>query len=1404
MIIDLTSSPEPEDSPARTRALAQFEPRKQKNPQEDATPTKPVNGLPCLDDNDYQRHKGRDGRHLEQNDSCPINRARPDANVVPLGSFAPTAPWEGLQHMAEHTYPAGPLAQGPRYGQQSHSNSTLNQAATARDPDHGTRPHTPLAHDQRQAFAKGDRSLGGRPLQVGQNNRQELQPFLHGGVREIQAGTLRIGLDRLTHLTASYAPLVEYAKPLDGLSPQALARLHEHRDSLTDTPLELALLRSQAPTSTSDHAARHARAQSGQSNATCPTCGRSITRDDNIQVHCQTCKACRSGLPHNAKAAQRQQTPTVGTGLGPPRATVTKGMSTEKPFNALKRSLPSPVSDHHESSTGTFKRAKVDLTFPQSPRHTRSRVQLVDMTDTTAEGVVYGDESKIPSPEPTSQHGPKDNSASAAAPQATDDLSRGPNRNGLPYSAEEDALLRKLKDVYKLPWPAITCRFSGRTQGSLTVHYYTKLRNGSSKPAKQSIIHSPLDLRPHAPEKRIRNSNIAEGMVSWASVKKARLDESLTVEGQRERNRKTRAKDQGEHEGISEREAGLFFSDDSGSEDDSSPQLPSQDSAYPSSMSRILRLRELGMQGRRAWSSKPHSVPDELKNHIFSGYALEREYQGTSGDVISLAWNDSERFAASSIAITDQQSMQYNMHRNLLVGDTSRGELEELLDHHIPRPIIDGAGTTNINASHSMRESQDPRLFLTVNAARFSPQDSTRLFTAGRDNTLRHFSVEEEKVAHQYSVEHPASVDLLSIGTGHGLVATGCHQATQNINVFQCHSQEYETKLQLSARQAIVRTYPSALRWGISAHHRNLLLAGFSSEEDIASNITGDTCLWDVTTGKQIYLSGVTRNVFDVTWNPIPSSSSIAFAVAGNANGHVVDKGMRSVIQCFAIGQQGGRSVLDWQCPALDINDIVFCPYDDNLVAAGATNGRVYIWDKRSADRSQRPLHTLKHGESLNVLDHDRHAEVADTGVQFLSWGSTKTRLFSGSSDGVVKTWNPYRSPQRAHISDISGPARDRSAVMSGAFSPDYQQLLIGTENGRINLFKSGINGVHLRPQKFKIRPAPGPEQGEQQQGPFAAAQSLLETGQIELRPCGAMPFRQAVQGPNYAGPFLKPSKTLRRDAQTRLDSARLAQARLVDDNIENDSAKAASEVQIAEASVMDLQGRKAFAAIAKPKAKAFQRELAEAEKNRQELEALVGSVERCKLDCAVLPRTGDGDDKEVEDSGQSELRIPGFLRYLAGASAEELEHKESTSTCSACYPMKSRVWPKKHDFSTACIARTARLSSACTRCGKGSKPDLDEGTPAVCGRCSFGCFRCGQGVVISEDSLSMSCRFCRLEWEMGVLGFELVGSSFSLVAPSVKMQISSIGDDDENGQMQELGDEDREYHAARWDALGS
>ena len=988
------------------------------------------------------------------------------------------------------------------------------------------------------------------------------------------------------------------------------------------------------------------------------------------------------------------------------------------------------------------------------------------------------------------------------------------------FTPADNALLIELKEQERLSWDEITPRFPGRSKGTLQVHYSTKVKKRlvpigdqasersipkpvssskvTAKPAMtQNDAHRPQrasETRPsyQAPTRRARRGagpSAVEGFVSWTQVTETTFEDSIADTSEKEA------------EGVEQ---------DVGS-------LAHQDRVIPSTFARLLRQRELGIAGGRAWQSSGKSAMGPIKEHIVTDHLMTRSFMNTCGDVTCLAWDSSGKyFAASSIAISDDRSMQYNSNLNLLAGDAEKGILQELPEHHIPRPVI-GPESGNVNSLHAMRESQDPRLFMTVASVAFSP-NGKRLYSGGGDRKVRVYRMDQDvsNVRCRYEIEHPAPVDILSVGR-HGLLASACHVTTDgNVRVFDCQKKTFDLRHSFSPGRADAGSslplFPSALRWGAAAQHSSLLLAGFSSDTvNEARSIAGETALWNAETGQRLPLSAVTRNVFDLAWNPSPSPASTAFAVASVPPYGKSYKGKQSVVHLYAPEQDRAKHVLELECPAFDINDLVYCPHDDNLIAAGATDGKVYIWDKRFTGRNQLPLHSLAHGESVNVLDHDRDRELADTGIRFLSWGAASSRLYSGSSDGVVKVWNPYRATNSAHVQDA---ASFQTAVMSGAFSPDFRDLLVGEECGRLNHLRieagGDDEGTGRAPRRFKLQ---NDAQAGSQEASCLTAQELVRTKQIAIRNMGDLPKKQAVQGPDYAGPYLKPSNRQWQEAEAELrraqDSQNEAYSQLGMASSQSSETNATvrdadTRVRTAQADIDTLQRRYDAADVLEPQAVENQRALCRKERLRSQLEASY-PPECCKLDCNYLPRHEDS-KAGAADNFRSEQRIPSALKSLprtqvdvADMNCHDLNRAGLASECPHCPKMVTNPRLKAH-YNNLCKQRCASIragfSSVCNRCSAPVR-GVEQNQHCLCERCAFSCFRCSRAALllpaVSGHAERVHCEHCNLTWTLGALGYDLVQSESPQRKPWSRLQ-NKLEDEADLGQ-----DEITHYHS-RWD----
>ena len=407
-------------------------------------------------------------------------------------------------------------------------------------------------------------------------------------------------------------------------------------------------------------------------------------------------------------------------------------------------------------------------------------------------------------------------------------------------------------------------------------------------------------------------------------------------------------------------------------------------------------------------------------------------------------------------------------------------------------------------------------------------------------------------------------------------------------------------------------------------------------------------------------------------------------------------------------------------------------PYDEHLIATGCTNGRVYVWDIRQSDG---PLHVLSHGRSLMPLQDDVPHEVTDTGVRFLSWGDNSTRLYSGSSDGVVKVWDVTRSQHDVHVKDL---AHTKSGIMSGAFSPDFTKLLLGEVDGSVNVLEVGSVNVMegLETDRKELRYIPE-EKGENTEpalassvlsaAPGSAAEGtdyLLNTNQLQLIPMGGLPMRQAVQGPKYQGPY-----------DWSVDAPYLRQQALE-----------------------------------------FQLQMA------------VMPVPSCDIS-ACQSCINKTTSEEFGDSGRSRDRIPDELRrqwraLVPDELREQWEDPVATKTTSA---------------TTMNFLSGKSKCTECNHPARPSTSAAGTTISILCERCSFACLRCGAANPVAAATTTLICDACAGVWDMGALGYECVqqpvgrssASALALDVPLLKRSAKeSYADFVEDADETSFGDE--------------
>lgn len=184
------------------------------------------------------------------------------------------------------------------------------------------------------------------------------------------------------------------------------------------------------------------------------------------------------------------------------------------------------------------------------------------------------------------------------------------------------------------------------------------------------------------------------------------------------------------------------------------------------------------------------------------------------------------------------------------------------------------------------------------------------------------------------------------------------------------------------------------------------------------------------------------------------------------------------------------RRILEFGCRHKDINKVTISP-DQLYITSSGTDGKSYLWDTRYGSE---PLHVLEHGDSRTPLSPERDREDADTGVTFASWGTGDgSLLVTGSSDGLVKVWDPRRAdPFFYDLAAFDDP------VMSGAFSPDGDALIIGETTGKATVLSYA--GRHGPLEDFmQDRSMLAPNASEAEESGVERAQRLLRAGQVVL-----------------------------------------------------------------------------------------------------------------------------------------------------------------------------------------------------------------------------------------------------------------------------------------------------------------
>ncbi|KAL5687535.1 hypothetical protein EMGR_001708 [Emarellia grisea] len=504
----------------------------------------------------------------------------------------------------------------------------------------------------------------------------------------------------------------------------------------------------------------------------------------------------------------------------------------------------------------------------------------------------------------------------------------------------------------------------------------------------------------------------------------------------------------------------------------------------------LLQNRELGGPVKR-----------QLRTKVKSEFSLLKTWKGASNDVNVLAWSpDGTKFAAGATAQCDEGNMEYNRGNNLVIGDLTCNRLEEVPGHYIIRPPGRAA---------SQRALSDNRLFMSVTAMQWF--DDT-LFTASYDNTVKLWRFSGNQITNHKTLPHESKVLVMARSNfEENLLATGA-QSFRLWNIMESK----DAPLIIESRRDLT---PTCLAWGSTHDTKHLLLAGMSERDDGLPHTcpapSGFLTGWHVGEASIIPtpFQPNSQNIFDIKWHPtLPR-----FATASTVGQSQVSRGTRSVVRVYEPLKWKSQTI-EFECPALDINDITFCPMNSYYVTASCTNGVTYVWDYRKRDQV---LLELSHGEPLNQLDELLEREQDDVGVRMALWGDEINQFYTGASDGIVKQWNILRAQEDALTKNVFGIEEE---IMCGAFSSDKSNLLIGDAGGGIHILSTSNSSPHEgrdpneAERKMQFRHAAQPpcdDHASDSESGLVAARKLLNSGKLKRHPVFGV-----GQGPHYDGPY--------------------------------------------------------------------------------------------------------------------------------------------------------------------------------------------------------------------------------------------------------------------------------------------
>ncbi|EZF33199.1 hypothetical protein H109_04267 [Trichophyton interdigitale MR816] len=576
----------------------------------------------------------------------------------------------------------------------------------------------------------------------------------------------------------------------------------------------------------------------------------------------------------------------------------------------------------------------------------------------------------------------------------------------------------------------------------------------------------PADRHVSRPPTRLRRSKRAEREDSLSSD---RIEASIYPASRSSKRKKGPLEYQGHTHG------------DSSSQGQNKESRPVQPYDTANVLSHI-RARELGYRIGKSSIYRTLSANENWEHW--------KSWKGASQDVVVLEWSpDGTRFVAGSATSCSPRNMIYNRRNNLVVGDLTTNSLKELPDHQMPRALFDPTGSAN-----------DSQLYTSISAVAWS-NDGTRMFSSSYDRTVKLWDTSSHQNTKCITtLRHPGKVLVMALSKiDNSRLATGsnCENSFLLWHVEQEDGLALSSSLEISLRHKKLMM-PTSLAWGVNSHTKDMLAAGMSLPDNTDGNppIGGHLALWRMEEAgvTQLNVMPNSQNVFDISWHPTSSLFAAGIATCGRSKGLGSD--IRSMVNVYN-PLMGKRDIVSYDCPGIDINDVTFCPFNENYISAGCTDGTTYVWDWRNPNKI---LHKLKHGPPIREND---------VGVQLTLWGDQPNRFYTGSSDGCVKLWNIMAATEDVFVKDIANLGTD---ITSGALSSDKTTMLIGDTGGSIHILSTSSpqdDDKSMRFEHAEDELACNPDSA------VSAANALIESGQI-VRHNKFGPGK----GPNYSGPY--------------------------------------------------------------------------------------------------------------------------------------------------------------------------------------------------------------------------------------------------------------------------------------------